>query len=372
MLFEPLLGEFGKIPVLIRDDDTNFFTKPSMLESIYSMAWEKGLKTSFAVVPMQKGTDNISVPPEKRSSESFFAIADNQELIKYLIPKVRGGTAEILQHGLYHFVDNSGHWEFGHNLNKKQDIQLGRKVLTQAFATQPKFFVPPGEDITRINLQAVIESGLVPICRRTSYDTFLASPYLPNYIKGVATKFIAAKYKDTYKSEKNVMQFLKPVNMKISENLISWTTPLISSKISDAESIFNYTDDVLRACYSNRLPVCILNHYHLFYYDWNSTITRKELFQCWTQLVEKFCNLESVWFTTFSELHERSILIKNIQIAETGSKIVIESKVKMKNFSLRTTHPIEPNSSAKYDKDTNILTLEELVPNHKIILYEKN
>ena len=68
MFFQPLLGEFGKIPVLIRDDDTNFFTKPSMLESIYSKAWEKGLKTSFAVVPMQKGTDNISVPPEKRSS----------------------------------------------------------------------------------------------------------------------------------------------------------------------------------------------------------------------------------------------------------------------------------------------------------------
>jgi Uncharacterized protein conserved in bacteria (DUF2334) len=372
MFFQPLLGEFGKIPVLIRDDDTNFFTRPNMLESIYSIAWEKGLKTSFAVVPMQIGTNNISVPPENRTSESVFPISDNKKLTQYLTPKIRDGTVEILQHGLYHFIDKKGHWEFGQNLNKKRDIERGRNLLKRAFETDPKFFVPPGEVITKSNVQTVIDSGLVPICRRTAFDNFLANPIVPSYIKQAASKFVASKYKDTYKTEKNVIQFLKPVNVKITENFISWTTPLVSSRITSPESLFDFTDEVIRDSYSQRLPICILNHYHVFYYDWNSTITRNEVFRCWTQLVEKFNKLQSVWFTTFSELYGRSMLIKNIQIAETGSKITIESKVNIKNLSIRTTRLLEPNDSVIFDKETKISTIEELIPNRKIILYEKN
>ena len=372
MFFQPLLGEFGKIPVLIRDDDTNFFTRPDMLESIYSIAWEKGLKTSFAVVPMQIGTNNISVPPENRMSESLFPITDNKKLTNYITPKIRDGVVEVLQHGLYHFIDKQGYWEFGQNFNKKQDIELGKNLLNQAFETDPKFFVPPGEDITKSNVQTVIDSGLVPICRRTAFDSFLANPFVPRYVKRVASKFVARKFKDIYKTEKNVIQFLKPVGVKITENLISWTAPLKSSRISSAESLFNFTEDVIRECYSKRVPICVLNHYHVFYYDWNSTISRNEVFQCWKQLVEKFYKLESAWFTTFSELYERSMLINNIQIAETGSKITIESNVNIKNFSLRTSHLIEPKDSILFDKDTKIVTLEKLIPNKKIVLYEES
>ena len=372
MFFRPLLGEFGKIPVLIRDDDTNFFTESSMLESIYSTVWEKGLKTSFAIVPIQKGTNNISVPTEKRTNESLFPITDNRKLTQYLTPKIQDGSIEILQHGLYHFIDNNGNWEFGQNLDKKHDIELGRNLLTQTFGTVPKFFVPPGEDITKSNMQTVIDSGLVPICRRTVFDTFRANPFVPSYIKRAVTKLVASRYKDTFKSEKNVMQFLKPVNVKITENFISWTAPLMSLGMSDAESLFNFIDGVIRTCYSDRLPICVINHYHMFYYDWNSTITRNELFRCWTQLVEKFYKLESVWFTTFSELYERSMLIKNIKIAQTGSKITVESKVNIKNFSLRTSDLVEFKDSIIFDKENKIITLEELIPNQKVVLYENN
>lgn len=372
MFFQPLLGEFGKIPVLIRDDDTNFFTNPNMLESIYSIAWEKGLKTSFAVVPMQKGANNISVPPKNRITESLFPITDNKKLTQYMTPKIRDGTVEVLQHGLYHYIDKKGYWEFGQNLDKKQDIELGRNLLNLAFEIDPKFFVPPGEVITKSNMQTVLDSGLVPICRRTALDIFLANPFVPTYIRRAASKFVASKYKDTYKTEKNVIQFLKPVNVKITENFISWTAPLRSSRIKSAESLFNFTDNVIRDCYSNRSPICVLNHYHVFYYDWNTTITRNELFRCWTHLVEKIYKLESVWFTTFSELYERSMLIRNVQIAETGSKITIESKVNIKNFSLRTSHLIEPNDSALFDKETKIITLKKLIPDQKVVLYEKN
>ena len=73
MVLQPLLGPSGKVPILIRDDDTNFFTKASMLDSIYSRAWEKGLKISFAVIPLQIGTNNISVPPRNEEKKIIFS-----------------------------------------------------------------------------------------------------------------------------------------------------------------------------------------------------------------------------------------------------------------------------------------------------------
>ncbi len=372
MPFQLLLGPHGKTPLLVRDDDANFFTKDDMLESIYSSAWEKGLKISFAAIPMQKGTDNISVPPEMRASNSYFRITDNKKLVEYLKKKIGDGKTEILQHGLSHHIYENGHWEFGQKFDAKENINLGRKILTEAFDIGPKFFVPPGEDITRDNTEAVVEAGLIPICRRTSFDIFLDNPIVPNFVKRAATRFVARNYKDIFKTEKNVIQFLKPVSMKIGENLISWTVPLMATRISSAESLFSFANKVIQTSYLNRSPICILNHYHFFYYDWNSSISRNELFRCWTHLVDKFHSLEFIWFTTFSELYERSMQIQHVQIAETGSKITIESKVNIKNFSIRTTQLLEPNDSVIFDKETKISTIEELIPNRKIILYEKN
>jgi hypothetical protein len=88
--------------------------------------------------------------------------------------------------------------------------------------------------------------------------------------------------------------------------------------------------------------------------------------------VKIFQSLEFGWLTTFSELYERSKQIQNIQIVQTGSKITVESKVYVKNFSMRTRYLVKPDSSILFDKDTRILTLEELTPNRKVTLYEKN
>lgn len=74
MGFQRLLGPYGKLPILIRDDDTNFFTKTNMLESIYSKAWEDGYKVSLAIVPFQKGIDDISVPSSIRRDDLHFCI----------------------------------------------------------------------------------------------------------------------------------------------------------------------------------------------------------------------------------------------------------------------------------------------------------
>jgi hypothetical protein len=59
MKIEPLVGPYGNLPILIRDDDTNFSTKDSMLQSIYSQAWNKGFKVSLSIILSQKGFDDV-------------------------------------------------------------------------------------------------------------------------------------------------------------------------------------------------------------------------------------------------------------------------------------------------------------------------
>ena len=67
MTITPLLGPNGKIPILIRDDDTNFFTKSNMLESIYTNAWNNQFKVSLSVIPYQKTINDVCVPHDFRN-----------------------------------------------------------------------------------------------------------------------------------------------------------------------------------------------------------------------------------------------------------------------------------------------------------------
>jgi hypothetical protein len=54
MKIKPLVGPYGKMPILIRDDDTNFFTRPGMLETIHSKAWDKGFKIVYLLFISKK------------------------------------------------------------------------------------------------------------------------------------------------------------------------------------------------------------------------------------------------------------------------------------------------------------------------------
>ena len=175
-----------------------------------------------------------------------------------------------------------------------------------------------------------------------------------------------------YKDEEMAIQSLKPVAVTMSRDYISWNVPIKSSRISSPQSLFDFTNKVIQRCKASRSPICIINHYHFFYYDWNSSISRSELFRCWIQLVNILESLEFGWFATFSDLYERSKHIQNIQIAETGLKITIESKAHIKNFSLHLTGLLESNDSYYFDKDNNIITIEDLIPGHKVILYKNN
>ena len=373
MVLQRLLGPYGKLPILIRDDDTNFFTKTNMLESIYSKAWEDGYKVSLAIVPFQGGINDICVPPDTRFTDSHYSIADNKALICYLKDKIRSGTIEILQHGLSHHITNNGRGEFGENSYKKEDIELGRNVIKEALQVDPRFFVPPGEDISEENLMALIELGLIPIYRQTFFDTFLRNSFVPAYIKHIATRALAARYKNRTSNGNWAIQLLKPVLISVGSDTISWSLASVKSANSTSiESLSELTDKVIESCSISRNPICIINHYHIYYYDWDSSITRKDLFQAWKRILESFNKLKFSWKVTFSELYERANQVRNVRIVKTGPKISIESNIHIVGFSFRAAHYLEPNDLVLFDRDTRIITIKDLLPKSKIVLYEKS
>ena len=195
MKIEPLVGPNGNLPILIRDDDTNFFTKDSMLQSIYTEAWNKGFKVSLSVIPSQWGFDDVCVPPELRKTEVFYPITNNERLIEFLREKLRSDAIEVLQHGFSHSVIEGYRGEFGINTSE-QESNLNRaiSIMKEAFGIRPNFFVPPYDDISYKNLQLVKKHGLIPIYGKDNIHKFFRSPYIPTFLKKRVAKKIYRKF----------------------------------------------------------------------------------------------------------------------------------------------------------------------------------
>jgi hypothetical protein len=452
MAIQPLIGPNGSIPIIIRDDDINFFTSTNMLESVHYKTWEKGFKVSLSVVPFQKGIDDVCVPPDVRNTGLYYCIANNEKLIEYLKSKIESRSTEILQHGYSHSIVN-GRGEFGgsnvirssggipstncsdnigsygHNHPRKVSsghnipnvnyndktvaiIESGRNMLTQAFNVRPRFFVPPYDDISKRNLNLISHNlRMVPIYGQTVLHKFFNSSTVPNLIKNFVGVILSKKYTKSafilpliVDPAKN---FIHNKNNKISiassSSSASSSCPSIILSLPSIEvarlllkdyfgrqaastTATALTNTIGRLTSSQvriRLPICILNHYHHYFYDWEKSITRKDLFKAWEKLLDSLNNLNYAWKVDFSELYERLRKVQQVNISETGSKITLEftsndSTEYIDNFSFAVSYRLEKSDShvitqQKYNEERiNIVTINErLLPKSKIVFYKK-
>ena len=371
MTIEQLIGPKGKVPILIRDDDINYFTKPEMLESIYSNAWDEGFKVSLSTIPLQKGLNDLGVPPPYRQSGLLYSILDNPLLLKYLKSKIKERSVEILQHGLSHTYDSSNRGEFSGNSSLKENVLKGRRILLSAFETEPNFFVPPAEDISKTNLDLIHELGMKPIYRNSLFDKLLRFRYIPSFMKNFGLTLITTGNSIFF----NQSQFplMKPVNIQINGNSITWSLP--STKflnLASSTSVSELTRFLVESCSVIRNPICILNHYHSYYHDWNSTITKTDLFRTWSSVLKSFGKLGFEWKVDFATLFERYSQVQRVKLIKTGSKITIRSEEEIQEYSFRTSHPLEYSTSGTLDSNSNIFTIERILPESTVVLYEKN
>jgi hypothetical protein len=374
MVFEVLIGPNGRIPVLIRDDDTNFFTSTKMLESIYSTAWSKGFKVCLSIVPFQRGINDGSVPPDMRKSGKYYYFADNRDLVFYLQDRISTGQIEVLQHGLSHDYSNGMRGEYGGELDKSEDTKRGKDMLEQALGLEPKFFVPPGEDISEKNLKRLSEARLIPIYRKSLFDSFIRGRYFPNFAKNAAINVLRNRYMNGNKDNDidPGLRLLKPVTLRLEDESITWSIPTIISlkKVVSIDSLLKSVKQAIEISFKKRSPVCIINHYHIYYYDWSNSVTRTDLYNAWQKIMDFLNSLGCGWKVTHSELFERAHRIRSLRVTKTGSKITIATEINIENLSIRTNRIIESNTPITKDEaDPSITTIERLEPQSNAIIY---
>ena len=418
-MITPLLGPNGAIPILIRDDDTNFFTKNNMLESLYSNAWNNQFKVSLSVIPYQKTINDVSVPPDMRNFSEYHSIENNEELCTFLKDKIEYNKIEIIQHGVTHdLVDGRG--EFSQQIDGKSEdinktikdtfthyyrslntdyneknskidfesyVNIGRHIIRKSLDINPVLFVPPFDDFSTHNLNLLSSLGMIPIYGQSNYHRFFRSSHVPNYFKKYFASKLLRKFAnvgfiipfvmsnvDYYNNNRNqgIMLYI-PRRLKI--NPISNSNKNAGKEQESSNTFVKWISNTISYSMVQRTPLCILNHYHHYFYDWNyDSITRKNLFEQWNQILHLLNKIPFSWKTTFFDLYQRIRKIKKINIAITGQKLTIKSGDELiKKISFKVDKVLQSvKEDVLYDEqDKTIITIDQLKPNSKSVFYIK-
>ncbi len=230
--------------IIIRDDDTSYFTAPQRLEAIYGRLWSAGHPVCLAVIPAVFADTRVywtdgnphdpGIPPAYRGRAEDFSILDNRALCAYLNEKAAAGLVEICQHGYTHtFYEFITH---DRALIRRQ-LEEGRALLQRAFpAADIKTFIPPYDRISPAALEALIQGGF----HISTMSLNLAPlPALPQ-IAG----FAVARIRD-------------------GGMLFVCDDYLFSHKRAPAESL-----SLARAALTRRDLAIVGNHYWMFYHPW--------------------------------------------------------------------------------------------------------
>lgn len=209
---------------LIRDDDINYFTRASNLETIYKDIWIK-CPISFSIVPFQACSKSGAIPEKYWQGEQIFPIGENKELINFLTKKIREKKITISLHGWSHKDYPKGpEFVAGKNLEKK--VQKGKEYLEKLFGIKITAFVPPHNALSQEGFEAIIKNNLniigipnfrkfsrlkktnywLPFLKKIYYKIIYQSayPYLMNFGDhreiGFYTLSPSANYKNLIKS----------------------------------------------------------------------------------------------------------------------------------------------------------------------------
>ena len=385
-----------------------------MLQTVYSEGWNKGFRVSLSVIPSQKGFNELCVPPNSRETGLLYPITNNERLIEFLKERLQRGVIEILQHGFSHSVVEGYRGEFGINTsNQEANLNRAISIMKEAFGIRPSFFVPPYDDISYKNLRLVKKYGLIPIYGKENIHRFFRSSFIPTFFKKRVAKNIYHKFgKSAYIVPVVVHIVSNSLNNNMSNSrnktgIDSWdngydvqeaegeainTLPPVRVPFEKLISPISFLDSIskiLSLVSANRsriFSLCMINHYHQYFYDWNKSITRTEMLNTWQKLLNCLAGdiafeddqyLDFGWKTTFSELYNRVQKIeRTITASKTGSKLVINSisdSEKIDNLSFLINHGTLEKSHVSDDitleRETKIITVKEVLPKSKFNIY---
>jgi len=161
---------------VIRDDDLNYFNKPSDIERWYKDIFDLGISIGFSVIPfINSRSDILGLPLIDDNKE--YPISENKELVNFL---KNNPLIEIMMHGCTHERFN---WKFEYEseIDLFERTKKGKEELEKTFEREIKIFVPPHDRISNQGILAVESAGM-NIIRGVGSRNFL---FRPQYFKAI-------------------------------------------------------------------------------------------------------------------------------------------------------------------------------------------
>ena len=262
--------------VILRDDDTCYFTKPQELERAFGKVWNFA-PVSLAVVPfVGKGLKSV-VPKEYWGSNKLFPIGENKELVNFLKNLLREKKICIMLHGYSHQDYPKGP-EFVAGENLYQKVKEGKEYLENLFETKITTFVPPHNALSEKGWKAVVENGLnISGIHNFPHFARLKFPYYwPIFLKKCLFKPFTGytyPYPIDFGEHKEIPYF------SLSDN------PSFLSKIKQA----------LNAVYKKNGVFCLATHYWALI----ESQTAKKFFN---ETIKEVKKISDIKFSTFNEI----------------------------------------------------------------------
>jgi hypothetical protein len=151
--------------IILRDDDTCFYTDPNELEQAFADIPD--VPISLSIIPFAAYEHRGTFPYKSKNKLSGYPdIALNQQLVSYLKEKLAAGKFSILLHAINHEyrILQSNEWETEMQYLPTEEIlrgiASGKRHLEQIFDTSIKTFIGPSNDITTQCAIALEKLGL--------------------------------------------------------------------------------------------------------------------------------------------------------------------------------------------------------------------
>jgi len=371
------------------------------------------------VIPYQKTINDVCVPPDFRNIPEHHSIENNEELCKFLKEKIRHNKVEIIQHGVNHdLIDGRGEFSqqidgkieninrtikdtFSHyynllntNLNEnnvkigfESYVNIGRNIIRKSLDINPVLFVPPFDDFSTHNLNLISSLDMIPIYGQSNYHRFFRSSYIPNYFKKYFASKLLKKFANVgfiipfimssvdYSNNKHNQGIMLYIPRRLKLNPISNSNKNAEKEQESSQIFVKWISNTISYSMAQRTPLGILNHYHHYFYDWNyDSITRKNLFDQWNQILHLLNKIPLSWKTTFFDLYQRIRKIKKINIAITGQKITLKSGdelIEEISFKVDKILQLVKDDIVYDEQDKTIITIDQLKPNSISVFYIK-
>lgn len=267
-----------KIPFIIRDDDTCFFTKIEDLEWCYKDIYDKFPITLAATPFIKESYLTWQVTPEYWHAKDIFDIKDNVELINYLNNKIKEKKFWISLHWIHHTYKVQNHKITPEFLLPIKD--LGNKLLNakkhleHVFKININEFVPPSNSISINTYNELNKLNFNLLNFPWSKKWFNRPIFSFRHTFAFIKRFIFLKK----------YWFDYPYPLFIDDHWELWSQVLTpSTNLDTLKKAFLFS-------YENNLPFCLATHYweHKSYISYKNKIRQIDILKEFLKFVSKY------------------------------------------------------------------------------------